>query len=166
MIAARNAPGALVAALVAALMAALPFPAAAADPRAFDAASLPAIKAAHAGRPFVLAFWSIHCAPCIEDMPDWRALQQRYPGVPILLVTTDPPAERSRVARILAHYPPGNVETWAFADDYAERIRFAVDRSWRGKLPRTYFYDGAHGVEVVSGRLDRRLADAWFARRR
>ena len=41
MIAARNAPGALVAALVAALMAALPVPAAAADPRAFDAASLP-----------------------------------------------------------------------------------------------------------------------------
>ena len=135
----------------------------ASDTRAFDAGSMKAIKAAHAGRPFVLAFWSIHCSPCIEDMPDWRALQRSHPNVPILLVTTDPPAEHSRAAQILVKHPPGKVEAWAFADDFAERIRYSVDPTWRGELPRTYYFDSAHAVEVVSGRLDRRWAEAWFA---
>jgi len=136
------------------------------DVRPFDATSLAAIKTAHAGRPFVLAFWSISCAPCLEDMADWRALRQRYPRVPILLVNTDTPAEVKRVAVALARYPPGNVEKWAFADEFTERVRYSIDRSWRGELPRTYFFDATHGVEVVTGRLDRKQADQWFMRAR
>ena len=138
----------------------------AADMRAFDADSMQAIRTAHGGRPFILAFWSVHCAPCLGDMADWRALRRRHPGVPILLVATDPPSEHARAAQVLASHPPGSVETWAFADDFAERIRFSVDPTWRGELPRTYFYDGVHAAEVVSGRLDRRWAEAWFARLR
>jgi len=147
----------------AACVALLPY-AQAAEMRAFDAGSLQAIKSAHAGQPFVLAFWSIHCAPCIEDMADWNALQWRHPKVPIVLVTTDGPAEHARAARMLVQYPPGNVERWAFADDYAERTRYSIDAKWRGELPRTYYFDAAHVPEVVSGRLDRRWAEAWFAR--
>lgn len=132
--------------------------------RPFDATSMEAIKTAYAGRAFILAFWSIHCAPCIEDMPDWRALRRSHPGVPILLVSTDPPAERTRVSQVLAAYTPGDVERWAFSDDFEERIRYSVDHSWRGELPRTYFYDGVHAVEVISGRLDRRWVEAWLSR--
>ena len=130
----------------------------------FDATSLEAIKAAHADRPFVLAFWSIHCAPCLEDMADWRALRQRYPGVPILLVNTDTSDESKRVAAALARHPPGNVEKWTFADEFVERVRYSVDRNWRGELPRTYFYDAQHRMDVVSGRLDRTWTDDWFSR--
>jgi thiol-disulfide isomerase/thioredoxin len=132
--------------------------------RPFDATSLAAIKTAFAGRPFVLAFWSIHCAPCLQDMADWRALRQRYPDVPILLVNTDTQAEGKRVAVTLGRYPPGNVEKWAFADEFTERVRYSVDRAWRGELPRTYFYDADHNVDVVSGRLDRAWTGAWFSR--
>jgi len=151
-------------ALVAVSLTASAAPLARGDPRAFDAMSLAAIKTAYAGRPFVLAFWSIHCAPCLEDMADWRALRQRYPGVAILLVNTDAPTEGKRVAAALARHPPGSVEKWVFADEFAERIRYSIDRAWRGELPRTYFYDADHTVHVVSGRLDRAWADAWFGR--
>lgn len=136
------------------------------DVKPFDATSLVAIKTAHANRPFVLAFWSIHCAPCLEDMADWRAFRQRYPGVPILLVNTDTMDESKRVAASLARHPPGNVEKWAFADEFVERVRYSVDRSWRGELPRTYFYDSQHRMDVVSGRLDRTWTDTWFSRAR
>ena len=71
--------------------------------------------------------------------------------------------ERAKVLRTLAQYKPGPVENWAFADEFAERVRFSVDRSWRGELPRTYFYDAAHNADVHSGRIDMRRADAWFA---
>jgi hypothetical protein len=99
-------------------------------------------------------------------MGDWRALQVKYPGVPIILVTTDPASERDRVAEILARYRLGRVEMWAFADEFAERVRFAVDKTWRRELPRTYFYDAAHRAEIHTGRIDRRWADKWFARQR
>jgi thiol-disulfide isomerase/thioredoxin len=134
------------------------------DARPFDATSLAAIKTTYEGRPFVLAFWSIHCAPCLEDMADWRALRQRYSGVPILLVNTDSRTEAKRVAATLGRYPPGSVQKWAFADEFTERVRYSVDRTWRGELPRTYFFDAAHNLDVVSGRLDRAWADAWFSR--
>jgi hypothetical protein len=140
--------------------------AAAAQLRPFDAGSMKAIAASHAGRPYVLAFWSVHCAPCIEDMDDWRELQRRHPGLPVILVTTDPRSEHAQVSRILAKYRMDKVENWAFADEFAERVRFAVDPGWRGELPRTYFFDAAHLAEVRSGRIDRRRAEAWFARQR
>jgi thiol-disulfide isomerase/thioredoxin len=143
---------------------ALALTAAAHAARPFDAASMAAIERAHAGKPFVLAFWSIHCAPCLEDMADWRTLRQRYPGVPVILVNTDSPAEAKRVAQALARYSPGNVEQWAMADDFAERVRYSVDRTWRGELPRTYFFDRAHKVEISSGRIDPTWTDAWFRR--
>ena len=134
------------------------------DVKPFDASSLAAIKTVYANRPFVLAFWSIHCAPCLEDMADWRAFRQRYPGVPILLVNTDTSDDGKRVAAALARHRPGNVDKWAFADEFTERVRYSIDRSWRGELPRTYFYDSQHHVDVVSGRLDRTWTDAWFSR--
>src|SRR5262249_20854281 len=100
--------------------------AAAIELRAFDAASAEAIAQAHAGRPYVLAFWSIHCAPCLEDMKDWRALAQKYPNVSIILVTTDPPKERAKVQAVLARYQLDRGQNWAFADEFSERVRYAV----------------------------------------
>jgi len=146
------------------LVVALALTAAAHAARPFDASSMAAIERAYAGKPFVLAFWSIHCAPCLEDMADWRALRQRYPTVPVILVNTDSPAEEKRVAQALARYSPGNVEQWAMADDFAERVRYSVDRTWRGELPRTYFFDRAHKVEISSGRIDPAWTDAWLSR--
>jgi len=40
----------------------------AAEPRPFDTGSMAAIRAAQAGKPFVLALWSVHCPPCREDL--------------------------------------------------------------------------------------------------
>ncbi|MFO1413255.1 MAG: hypothetical protein U1F10_04970 [Burkholderiales bacterium] len=132
----------------------------------FDAAAFAALHTRFAGRAFVLAFWSVHCAPCLDDMATWRTLQARFPGVPIVLVATDPPAEDAAVRRALQRFSPGKVELWAFADDFAERTRYAVDRKWRGELPRTYFYDRAHAAEVISGRVEPATAAAWCERMR
>lgn len=152
-------------AIVAMLM--LCFPAVGApseDLRPFDAKSVNTIREAHAGKPFVLAFWSIYCAPCREEMADWNALRRKYPGVPIVLVATDTPDEWPNVERFLARYNPGPVEKWAFADEFVERVRYAIDPKWRGELPRAYFYDAAHAVEAHTGKLDINWTNDWFKR--
>ena len=65
--------------LLALMLTAVMSAAVAADMRAFDADSMQAIRTAHGGRPFILAFWSVHCAPCLGDMADWRELRRRHP---------------------------------------------------------------------------------------
>lgn len=131
--------------------------------RPFDAKSLAEIRQTHAGRPFVVAFWSIHCGPCKEEMSTLAALKRKFPGVSIVLVATDPPSAKPAVVRYLAGQKLGKVETWAFADEFAERVRFAVDRKWHGELPRTYFFDARHEPIAHSGAIDPAWAHSWLA---
>lgn len=134
------------------------------DLRPFDAKSPDSIRSTYAGKPFVLAFWSIYCEPCREEMGEWKTIRQKYPALPIVLVSTDSPSERATVIEFLRRYDPGPVETWVFADEFSERVRYAVDRGWRGELPRTYFYDTAHRAEARSGRFDPRWTESWLAK--
>lgn len=132
--------------------------------RPFDAGSMDAIRAARAGQGFVLAFWSTQCAPCRQEMALWNSIARKYPKLPIVLVATDPPGEEELVTRFLARYDPGPVERWAFADEFSERVRYAVDRGWRGELPRAYFFDAEHRPEARSGLIDRTWIENWIAR--
>lgn len=138
-------------------------PVVAAELRPFDAKSMDVIRQAQAGKPFVLAFWSVTCEPCRDEMGQWGALQRKYPKVPIVLVATDPPGDRAAAKEFLARYDLGKVQTWMFNDEFDERVRFAVDRRWRGELPRTYFYDAAHHAEGRSGRVDHAWMEQWLA---
>jgi thiol-disulfide isomerase/thioredoxin len=132
--------------------------------RDFDAGSFAALQARLEGRPFVLAFWSIHCDPCRDELAQWGPLQRRYPDIPIVLVATDPRSERPVLAKLLSRYDLRGVQSWAYADDFEERVRFAVDRSWRGELPRTYLYDAEHHAEGRSGPAEAGWIEPWLAR--
>jgi hypothetical protein len=136
----------------------------AAELRPFGPASYRGILEAHAGRPFVLAFWSVHCAPCLEDLVLWSDLQKRGRAPALVLVSTDGPEDARAVSARLATQPLGGTQTWVFADEYVERLRHSVDRTWRGELPRTYFFDASHRVEVITGRIDATWLGAWAER--
>lgn len=132
-------------------------------PRLFQLGTMRALRETHAGRPFVLALWSVHCAPCIEDLPLWKQMRALHPGVPIVLVAADPAEEAPRVTTLLARYGLGRDPGWIFGEAYVEKLRFAIDRTWRGELPRTYFHDREHRAHTVTGRVDTAFAEAWFA---
>jgi thiol-disulfide isomerase/thioredoxin len=136
----------------------------AAELRAFDAKSMDAIRATHAGKRFVLVFWSLYCEPCREEMGQWSALQRKHPGVPFILVDTDLPQDRASVEKFLANHKLGKIETWVFADEFTERVRFSVDRKWRGELPRTYFFDAGHRFEAHSGLVSPQWIESWLVR--
>lgn len=127
----------------------------------FDAGTLAALRRTYAGKPFVLAFWSLHCEPCREEMAEWNAVKRKFPSLPIVLVSTDTLADRALIEKFFAKYPPGPVQKRVFADAFSERVRYAVDKSWRGELPRSYFFDAAHKAEVKSGRVERAWIAAW-----
>jgi thiol-disulfide isomerase/thioredoxin len=132
----------------------------AADLKPFHPASRTAIEQAHASQPFVLAFWSVDCAYCPEEIRHLGALVRKRPDIRLVLVSVDGMEMKSEVGTKLAEYlPDGKGERWIFAADDPARLYFAIDRKWHGELPRTYFYDGKGGVRSMTGQVDA----AWLA---
>jgi thiol-disulfide isomerase/thioredoxin len=131
----------------------------------FDASAMTALRKTHAGKPFVLAFWSVYCEPCRDEMAEWDAVKRKHPTLAIELVSTDAPADRALIDAFFARYPPGPVQKWIFADAFSERVRYSVDKSWRGELPKSYFFDAAHKLTVKSGKVDRAWIEAWLEKR-
>lgn len=149
--------------VLAALLLYLALPAAAADFRPFAAASRAAIERAHAGTPFVLAFWSVDCVYCAGEIAHLRDMARAHPQVRVVLVSTDPPEAAAAAAAMLDKLLEGTAaERWMFAGD-AERLVFAVDRKWHGELPRSYFYDAAGTARAVSGRVEPAWLENWVA---
>ncbi len=137
----------------------------AAEPvRPFVAGSLAQILAAHEGRPFILAFWSVACAHCPAELKTLGRLKRRHPALEVVLVAADTPEDAPRTARLAAEYGLGKVEQWVFADPVPERLRFEIDRRWHGELPRTHFYDREHRREAKSGVVDAGFLAAWMTR--
>ena len=137
--------------------------------RPFDAATPTALRQVHAGRPWVLVLWSVSCEPCRAELAHWARWRRQRPDVAIELVATDGPEEAPLAQTLLARVGLDGAadadRRWIFADDYAERLRHAIDPAWHGEIPRTYFFDGEAGVVARSGVVDSAWLGDWFARR-
>ena len=143
---------------LAAALLALALPAAAQELKPFASESLAQITASRAGQPFVLAFWSLTCAHCQQELADFGRRQTAN----LVLVSTDTPAESEAIRATLARHGLEKVEVWVFADEFAERLHYAVDRHWAGELPRSYFYAADGSRRAVTGRPDMALIERWL----
>ncbi len=131
--------------------------------RPFVSGSLAKIVAERQGRPFVLAFWSVSCAHCPQELKALGELKKRHPALEVVLVAADAPEDAPQTAELAARFGLGKVEQWIFADEMPERLRYEIDRRWHGELPRTHFYDRTHRVEAVSGLVPAQQLGAWVA---
>ena len=140
----------------------LALPAMAADFLPFGRDSRAAIARAHAGKPFVLAFWSVDCAYCTEELKQLDTLTSARPDLALVLVCTDGAEMAHQASDMLARQiPNARVERWMFDDSDPGRLYFAVDKKWHGELPRAYFYDAAGNVRVAAGQVDQRWLKEW-----
>jgi thiol-disulfide isomerase/thioredoxin len=121
------------------------------------------IVSARAGKPFILSFWSLSCSNCRDDLAMFGKLAKKYRNFDLVLVATDSPEQNREISQTLQRYHLELAESWVFADSYAERLRFEVDKEWYGELPRTYFFD-ARGrvVTSLSGILDHAQTERWI----
>ncbi len=134
--------------------------------RSFAADSLPAIQKRFAGRPFILTLWSLSCHHCAKELQTLGRLARRGRGLPLVIVSTDTPAEADEIRATLKRFGLGHLDTWVFDDPVPERLRHAIDPAWRGELPRSYLFDAAHRREAHSGLLDEARLRQWLERRR
>jgi thiol-disulfide isomerase/thioredoxin len=140
-------------------------PAAADDtPQPFGRGSWQALRAAHAGKPTIVHIWGLTCAPCLVEMPQWAKLKREHKGLDLVLIAADPvPEDPGRAAGTLAGAGLTGVESWIFADRFAERLRYEIDPRWRGELPVTVLIDRAGTVTTMPGVADMAQVRAWLA---
>ncbi|MGE5547003.1 MAG: TlpA family protein disulfide reductase [Solirubrobacterales bacterium] len=140
----------------------LPAVVTAAELKPFGRGSWQELRQQHAGRPLVVHLWSLTCAPCLAELPEWGKVS---PGAfDLVMLTTDSLEQESRIERALARAGLGSVERWAFDDPFVERLRFEIDRSWRGELPRTLLIGADGSVEVLSGAVGTAPVREWLKR--
>jgi len=114
------------------------------------------------GKPFVLAFWSVYCAICIQEMEIWREVRDQRPDFDLVLVTTDPIKEEQRINQVLQREDMHGFELWAFADPIPARLRNVVDSKWRGELPRIHFYNDNGVADVRMGKVGKNDVLDWL----
>lgn len=146
---------------LAALLLCLSAAAFAQETRPFVRGSQQAIVAAHQGKPFILALWSLDCTHCRDDLALLGRLQARYNKLDIVLVATDTPSREAEIQALLEQYALQRAESWVFADSYTERLRFEIDAQWYGELPRTYFFGADGKMAAVSGKIRLQPTERW-----
>lgn len=112
------------------------------------------------GKPFVLVFWSLECVPCYKELAMLGKLNPRQ--FDLVLVSTDETVTDKEIRETLTRFQLQHIEAWKFSGTSIERLRYEVDATWYGELPRSYLFDGLHQRQVISGLLSRKIINAWM----
>ena len=130
--------------------------------RPFVKGSFEQIRQAQTDKAVIVTFWSETCAFCMEELTMFGRLLKQYPNVELVSITTDPFLEEETVKRILSSKKLDNAEKWVFADSYVARLYFDIDKSWRGELPLTYFFDQDKKMIKHLGTINKKELTEWF----
>ena len=133
-----------------------------ADFRPFNTGSLKQIVTEHKGQPFLLVLWSVDCPPCLRELEHLGKLRNSFPGQGLVLISTDSSDYRNDAEALLALHGLKDAENWVFTGNFPEKLRYHIDNSWFGELPRSYFYDANHQRISRSGVLNMEVIQQWI----
>jgi thiol-disulfide isomerase/thioredoxin len=133
-----------------------------ADIKPFAADSLDSIVQMRKGEPFLLVLWSVECPPCMSELDLIGRMLTKHPAADVVIVAVDDASMLPEVERVLASFALINADNWIFADSFAERLRYQIDPSWSGELPRTYFYRDNRDRRAISGALTVGQLEEWM----
>lgn len=113
----------------------------------------PASLASLKGKPVLVNYWAIWCAPCVKELPTLEALASR-PGAPRVVAVSEDSATRTTVDAFLKEHRLAGLQVWRDVDMAASSNGVQI-------LPTTILY-GSDGKEIwrYSGDLDWTGAEA------
>jgi thiol-disulfide isomerase/thioredoxin len=129
-----------------------PKAASARDPKLIDVQGYQKILEQYRGKPLVVTFWATWCEPCRDEYPMLNELAKLYAplGLKVVGVNLDDDGDLILMRRFLVRYKPvfPNYRKKAGAE---ATFRQAVQPSWHGALPATFFYakDGRQVGQVL-----------------
>lgn len=129
-------------------------PLASAELKQWRSDSLAGVEQRYQGQSFIVALWSLECPPCYKEMAMLSRWQRQHPDSKLVLVSTDSEAAADELIDTVARFDFLQAEQWVFAPGDPQRLRYGIDKHWRGELPRSYLYKAGHYRKAVSGLLD------------
>lgn len=120
---------------------------------------------AHEGRPLILHYWSVTCPPCLAELPQWKKIVDEHKAIDVVFINTDGLEDRARAALRLEKTGLTSATHYGFADDFAEKLYFEADRTWRGEMPFTALIAPDGGLVTVTGAVDDPLITEWLEKR-
>jgi Thiol-disulfide isomerase and thioredoxins len=134
------------------------------DLKPFERGSWREILRAHAGRPTIVHFWGVTCGPCKIELPQLGAFMKEQSGIDIVTISADfvpnlPEATRAMLQRSGLSL----AENWIF-DGFADRLRFEIDPTWQGDIPRTLLITREGEMTTIEGSADISDLKHWSAR--
>ena len=128
----------------------------------FDMNTRKVIEKRYIDQPLIISFWSIDCPYCLDDLKKLGKALSKNTNVKLITVCVDGKESAKKAERILSQANLPKHEKYQYAEVDEDRLRYNIDPAWYGELPRTYFYDAAHQVTPLSGKISNSFLDKWF----
>lgn len=95
---------------------------------------------------YVINFWATYCAPCIDEMPAFRKLEEHYADQPFKIVLTSLDFGSHAKQRVRAFMKRHNIRSKVVILDDPDSNSWIdkVSREWSGALPGTLIYNKNH----------------------
>jgi DNA polymerase III psi subunit len=119
------------------------------------------------GKPQIVEIWSLDCSYCRENVERIVAWQTKHPDVRLTMVAMDSFDDNApMLEQVLATMQlPPHTARHANAEAIPDKLRRALDTSWRGELPRTLLIDARGTRQGESGLLSPDVLDRWRRQR-
>lgn len=91
-------------------------------------------------------------------------MKRKYPMFNLVLIATDGINARDEIILTLQRHRLENVSIWVFDQERQPMLRYRIDPTWYGELPRSYLFDAKHKRQAISGRVKEQHLRAWLSR--
>lgn len=103
---------------------------------------------------YVVNFWATWCKPCVEELPYFERLTQKYAGKPVkvVLISLDFPNQLNTKLIPFVEKHSMQSEVWLLDEPDANAWIDKVDPSWDGAIPVTLLINKRKGVSQFIGK--------------
>ncbi|RTM13602.1 MAG: TlpA family protein disulfide reductase [Bradyrhizobiaceae bacterium] len=130
----------------------------------FERGTWQAVLRQHAGRPVLVHFWGVTCGPCKVELPLLGQFAKDNPDVDVVTVSADlVPNLPGATQSMLDKAGLSSTENFIFNDGFVERLRFEIDPSWQGDIPRTMLISREGTVTTIEGSAEMADLEKWSA---
>ncbi len=110
-------------------------------------------------QPTIVTLWSSDCSYCKKNLQLLADLRKTNDKVHLITIAAEPVSAELRP--MLDRYALAGPH-YAYGSDSPEAIAYAIDASWAGELPRSYFFNGKGGKEKFSGVINAAMIEKAF----
>ena len=133
----------------------------------FERGSWQQILKAHHGRATLVHFWGVTCGPCKVELPLLGQFMKQHGDVDVVTISADlAPNLPAATQTMLKSAGLDGAENWIFNDGYVERLRFEIDPTWQGDIPRTILISPDTTAATIEGTAEIPDLETWAARQK